>query len=152
MEEYRLLATGSRRITNEGRALVADHARLHLQRAAESRRRLVIVQGACHLGGADLEFARWGWRMENEGYPVRVESHPAKGHPTEDFGEWPSAGPNRNSYVVGLGAVHCVALMYACNAIYCKRRGVHPSHGAADCARKAEAAGIPTTRLDLWKN
>jgi hypothetical protein len=124
---------------------------MHLQRAKDAGKRLVVVQGECHLGGVDLEFKLWGEEARLAGHPVRVEGHPAQGHPTQDFGKWPSAGPNRNRYMVSLGAMRCVGVLYACNSIYCKRPAPHPSHGADSCLRMALAAHIPITRLDLWK-
>lgn len=150
-EDHRLLITGSRRIRNGGRVKLIDRLDAHLEFAAEHDRRLVLVHGDCHLGGADKEADSWGRSMKLRGYAVEVEPHPAQHHPTQNFGPWPGAGPKRNTYVVGLGADACVALIYACDSIYCRRPSPHGSHGATDCADKAEAAGIPTDRMDLWK-
>lgn len=60
---------------------------------------VTLVHGKCHLGGVDLIAHRiaenWGWTPE---------PHPAIGHPTQDFGPWPGAGPKRNRYMCSLGA------------------------------------------------
>lgn len=56
-----------------------------------------LVHGAC--AGVDaiahLHALRWNWN---------IEPHPATGHPTQDFGRWPEAGPRRNNHMVSLGA------------------------------------------------
>lgn len=85
-----------------------------------------VVHGACHLGGVDqiaAEIAHgWGWT---------VEAHPAQGHPTQDFGPWPAAGPRRNAYMCSLGADVLLAFPGPAStgtwdAIRCAtRRGIH---------------------------
>lgn len=66
---------------------------------------MTLVHGACHLGGVDAIAERlarkWGWT---------IEAHPAIGHPSQDFGPWPGAGPRRNAYMIGLGADIVVGL------------------------------------------
>lgn len=148
--DYRLLITGSRRLHAAGRQLLLDRLAAHLGVARIQEQCLVVVQGDCP-SGADRDARAWGWMMKRGGYPVEVESHPAKSHPTQDFGDWPYCGPKRNKYMVGLGADHCEAFIDACTSIRCRRLDVHGSHGASGCAELAEAAKIPTTKWDLWK-
>lgn len=150
-DDYRLLVTGSRRIFNGGRRLLNDELCRHYDIADLANRRLVIVQGECHAGGVDREAKTWGLQMKHSGLAVEVESHPAQNHPTQDFGPWPGAGPNRNRYMVGLGADGYLGVAYACNNIYCRRPKPHSSHGTENCARQAEAAGIPGKLWELWK-
>lgn len=151
IDSWRLLVTGSRRISPEGKRILREHLCTHLDLAVGLGRQLVVVQGQCESGGVDLEAARWGYEMRDAGQPVEVEGHPARNHPAQDFGPWPGCGPRRNRYMVSLGAHHCLALVYACISATCRRPEIHPSHGTVDCVRQAKAAGIPTTELDLWK-
>lgn len=151
MEDFRLLVTGSRRIFNGGRRLLNDELNKYLSIAETAGKRLVVVQGECTQGGVDREAKTWGLQMKHSGLAVEVEGHPAQNHPTQDFGPWPGAGQNRNQYMVDLGADAYLGIAYACNSIYCRRRGPHSSHGAEGCVRKAKAAGIPGEFWELWK-
>ncbi|MFF8409010.1 SLOG family protein [Streptomyces omiyaensis] len=135
---YRVLVTGSRDWT--------DHATINGCLAdLPTGRTLTIVHGACPTG-ADAIISTWARARHFLGDPVTEERHPAKGHPTQDFGPWPGAGPRRNAYMVSLGADLCLAFIGPCTSVWCRRPNPHPSHGASGCADLAEAAGIPTTR------
>lgn len=60
----------------------------------------------------------------------------------------PAAGTRRNQLMVDLGADLCLELREPCRKDRCwDRRKGHWSHGAEDCADRAEAAGIPTWRV-----
>lgn len=122
----RLLITGSRDWTNSLAVAMAIYdARLRLSVAPES---CVLVSGNCPTG-AD-EIAETYARLN--GYSV--ELHPVVWRPYGIYN--PHAGHARNSEMVALGADVCLAFI---------RDG---SPGASDCARKAEAAGIPTVRYE----
>lgn len=139
MTPYRILVTGSR-----------DWNDVPLVRQAIAGTascfpgHVVIVHGACPTG-ADLIASTWAREM-GAGLDVSEEGHPAQGHPTEDFGPWPGAGPRRNAHMVRLGADACLAFIGPCTSPRCRRPDPHPSHGASHCARLAEKAGIPTRR------
>ncbi|WP_432112820.1 SLOG family protein [Streptomyces sp. S1] len=140
MTPFRVLVTGSRDWTNT----VTVHAALgyYLLTLWQSERRTItVVHGHCRDGADALADA---WARANG---VTVERHPVRGHPTQNFGPWPGAGPRRNAFMVGLGADVCVAFLMPCSSSRCRRTDPHPSHGAAGTAKLAEAAGIPTWRL-----
>lgn len=110
-----------------------------------SRGIFTVVHGWCRTG-ADKIADEWAQRMmdpEVTGESIVVERHPAQGHPTQDFGPWPGAGPRRNAFMVSLGADVCLAFIGPCTSRRCKRAGQHPSHGASGCADLALKAGIP---------
>lgn len=90
---------------------------------------VTLVHGQCPLGGGDLICEHialgWGWH---------VERHPATGHPTEDFGPWPAAGPRRNGHMVRLGADEVCAFPKA---------GGRGKGGTWDLIHAAADAGIP---------
>lgn len=112
----RLLVTGSRHWRDLHiieTALVAARAELGDD--------TVLVQGECHLGGADL-MAKILW--EDWGLPT--EGHPAD---RDDSGRL--LGPERNQKMIDLGADLCVAFPL---------RG---SRGTRNCMRLAREAGIP---------
>ncbi|WP_328941562.1 DUF2493 domain-containing protein [Streptomyces sp. NBC_00250] len=139
---YRILITGSRDwddVTTIGAAL--EQALIDA-----GARSVLVVHGDCP-SGADWHadhYARW---LRGKGCDIDVEQHPAQGHPTEDFGPWPGAGPRRNRHMVSLGADLCLAFLGPCTSPRCRRPEPHPSHGASGCADLAEAAGIPTRRF-----
>lgn len=114
----RILVTGSRDWTDTEtirRALSEAWHRLGRPHDA------VLVQGECHLGGAD-KIAADTWRTW--GYPV--EGHPA--------GRGPGGrvlGPERNARMVALGADLCLAFP------------LPSSRGTRNCMRLAREAGIP---------
>jgi len=149
-EDWRLLITGSRYIVD--RTVVRQRLFVKLGDAIARQRTLVLVHGDCpDQNGADRTAHIWGQAQMRSGQPVRVEAHPAKGHPTENFGEWPQAGPNRNTFMVGLGADEGIAFLDRCTSLRCRRPDAHPSHGTSDCLRKAVAAGIPMETVELWR-
>lgn len=142
-QPYRILITGSRdwdnhtTITKTLTALAATNAFFG--------RPIVIVHGACPTGADAIadDWARWHTQQSPH---ITVERHPAQGHPTQDFGPWPAAGPRRNAHMVGLGADIALAFISHCTSPRCRRSDPHPSHGATSCANLAEQAGIPTRR------
>lgn len=145
---WRLLFTGSRDLTDQHAVWgVLDTSLLMTTR---ENRQLILVHGACPTGGDKLA-DNWALDRQNYGFDVVVERHPAKGHPTQNFGEWPSCGPRRNSYMVSLGADECVAMVGPCTSFRCRRVDLHPSHGTIGCVAAAEKAGIKVDQWDLWK-
>lgn len=138
---YRVLVTGSRDwddVTTIGAAL--EQALIDA-----GPRPVLVVHGDCP-GGADWHadhYARW---LRGKGCSIDVERHPAQGHPTQDFGPWPGAGPRRNAYMVSLGADLTLAFIGPCSSPRCRKPGPHPSHGASGCAALAEQAGITVRR------
>ena len=144
MKPYRVLITGSRGWAD--RLAVEDTLTAAGALAIALGQRLVIVHGACPTG-ADAIADEWAnWHRERGDRPFTVERHPAQGHPTEDFGPWPAAGPRRNAFMVRLGADVCLAFIGPCTSPRCRKPHPHPSHGASGCADLAEQAGIPTRR------
>ncbi|WP_328436946.1 DUF2493 domain-containing protein [Streptomyces sp. NBC_00444] len=144
MTTYRILITGSRSWTN--RRQIEDTLTTAGALAIALGQRLTVVHGACPTG-ADAIANEWAeWHREH-GQAIDIERHPAQGHPTEDFGPWPGAGPRRNAHMVGLGADACFAFIGPCTSPRCGRAGLHPSHGASGCADLAEQAGIPVRRV-----
>lgn len=134
---YRVLVTGSRDWTDH------DIVRDALTTAIYQHTPAVIVHGACP-SGADA-IASW-WIRRFRHLQVTEEAHPAQGHPAEDFGPWPGAGPRRNAHMVQLGADVCLAFIGPCASAWCRRPKPHGSHGASGCAQLAEEAGIPVRR------
>jgi hypothetical protein len=130
---FRLLLTGSRdwdnrpRLAHEMAATAGDLAYLSP---------VVLVHGAC-LTGADAiaaqEAAALGWA---------VEPHRAN---WARFGR--AAGPRRNAEMVALGADICLCFAMPCSNPRCTVAEPHDSHGATDCADRAEAAGISVLRF-----
>lgn len=127
---FRVLVTGSRTWTDTHaiytalNAVYADHPGL------------TVVHGAAREG-ADAIAAAWHARVWAE-----EERHPAR---WAEIGK--AAGIVRNQEMVRAGADLCLAFIAPCSAPRCGRPGPHGSHGATDCAHRAEAAGIPTRRF-----
>lgn len=140
---YRILITGSRDWTD--RRAVEDILTTAGALAVALGQRLIVVHGACP-SGADAIADAWARWHQNRGQLIDIEQHPAQGHPTQDFGPWPGAGPRRNAHMVRLGADACFAFIGPCTSPRCRRVDPHPSHGASGCADLAEQAGIPTRR------
>jgi hypothetical protein len=134
---YRILVTGSRDWTD----MELVHAALAT--AVYQNVPAVIVHGACPTG-ADAQ-ASW-WTRTHRVIGLTEERHPARRHPTEDFGPWPGAGPRRNAHMVRLGADIALAFIGPCTKPGCRKPRPHGSHGATGCADMAEAAGIPVRR------
>lgn len=137
---YRVLVTGSRDWPTPQTVFDA----IRDARAEVGDRPITVIHGACHTG-ADAA-AAYLCRRQGPGFNLTEEKHPAKGHPTEDFGPWPAAGPRRNAHMVSLGADLCLAFVMPCTKPNCRRPQPHGSHGTTNCADLAEAAGIPTKR------
>ncbi|MFF7527279.1 SLOG family protein [Streptomyces pseudovenezuelae] len=58
----------------------------------------------------------------------------------------PQAGHRRNQQMVDEQPLLFVAGVMRCTAPKCAGKAPHNTHGAADCIRRAEAAGIPVLR------
>lgn len=113
----RILVTGSRDWTD------AETIRAALSEAWQRLGRpvnAVLVQGECHLGGAD-QIAAETWR----GWGFPVEGHPAEMGPNGHV-----LGPKRNAEMVALGADLCLAFP------------LPSSRGTKNCMRLAREAGI----------
>jgi len=125
---YRILVTGSR--------LWADRYRVETAIrevcVRQGWKNTVVICGAAT--GADMCAA-----VSARAMGLRVEQHTAD---WQRHGK--AAGPLRNQAMVDAGADLCLAFMLPCPRSDC---GVaprpHDSHGATDCVRRAEAAGIP---------
>lgn len=120
---FRVLVTGSRRVTEDH----AQQIRATLARACSAAianlRPVVIVQGECPYGGADLVAKQWATATDG----VTSEDHPA---------DWnthgKAAGMLRNTAMVAAGADLCLAFP------------APDSRGTWDCLTKAAKAGIHT--------
>jgi hypothetical protein len=148
MSTYRVLVTGSRDLNEP--LLVREQLGGCLETAASLGRLLVVVHGHCP-DGPDSFADDWAHEMKHHGFAVDFERHPPQNHPTQNFGPWPRCGPIRNSYMVSLGADECLAFIGPCTSPRCQRKMLHGSHGASDCASKADRAGIGVRRWDLWR-
>jgi len=119
---YRVLVTGSRTWRDE------QVIREVLDELLQAHPNLTVVHGACPRG-ADAIAHQWAIERARQGATVTVEAHPA------DWGRYKrAAGSRRNAAMVALGGDICLAFI----------RG--DSHGATDCARRADLAGIPVRR------
>ena len=116
MSERRILVTGSRDWTDRD-TIVGALADAWRDLGGEP----VLVQGECHLGGADL-IAKQVWQT----WGLPVESHPAEMGPDGHV-----LGPKRNAHMVSLGADLCLAFP------------LPSSRGTRNCMRLAREAGIP---------
>lgn len=124
MSEYRVLVTGSREWAD--RALLEFHIGWVVAQSGRRPEDIVIVHGDCPTGAdamADSFAGRAGWA---------TDPHPA---------DWrrlgKPAGHARNQVMADKGADVCLAF-YAAHA---------KNEGTADCAARAEAAGIPVRRF-----
>lgn len=126
VRSLRILVTGTRgdkdgELTPTQISLVQAKLFLAAQDALTAGRPVVIVHGACHLGGVDRVAAQWAQRTPGADH----EPHPA---------QWKGgrgAGPRRNGEMVALGAVVCLAFPGP------------DSTGTWDCLKQATRAGIP---------
>jgi hypothetical protein len=103
----------------------------------EGCQQVIVRHGACRTG-ADAFAVEFVNKVENSipGLIIKHDPHEAK---------WAgdgSAGPIRNKKMVQLGADLCLAFIGKCTSSWCKKPGIHPSHGASGCATLAEKAGI----------
>jgi hypothetical protein len=154
-EPFRLLVTGSRDWTDATRVWGA------LTALAAQVDSLVVVHGAAGRG-VDMMAHRWVARQQASGRAdISEEPHPADweapcrpecrlGHrrPQRDGGGsyCPAAGDYRNQEMVETGPHACFAWVAPCSRRGCRNRKPHGSHGASDCADRAEEAGINTRR------
>lgn len=131
---FRILVTASRTFTD------AHAVRFALEAASLDAlgREVIVVHGAADGGDTladltaiDLGFAR--------------EPHPVTKADWVRYGN--AAGPRRNAAMVALGADVCLVFAMPCRIKGCRRPRPHDSHGASDCAARAEAAGIPVRRI-----
>lgn len=127
MSVRRILVTGSRGWPKAYRRVITIALDNQLIQADRENQRLRLVHGNCRTG-VDHFADEWGYINPE----VSVERHPA---------EWDlhgkSAGFKRNTHMVSLGATRCLAFIF------------EKSHGATDCADKAEAAGIKVIRFRI---
>ena len=114
----RILVTGSRDWTDMETIRGALSEAWHLLGQPSDA---VLVQGECHLGGAD-KIAAYIW----SGWGYEVEGHPAEVGPNGHV-----LGPKRNAEMVALGADVCLAFP------------LPSSRGTKNCMRLAREAGIP---------
>lgn len=110
----RILITGDRRWTDR------DAIYNVLKQYGLDYKDVVLVHGACHLGGADIIAEDIAYDL---GYIV--ESHPA------EFVGDRCLGPDRNQRMVDLGADICYAFVTPL------------SRGTWDCISRARKTGIP---------
>lgn len=156
-EPFRLLVTGSRSWSDATRVWGA------LTALADQVDSLVVVHGAAGTG-VDMMAHRWVVRQQASGRtdvsedpypadweaPCRAECRIGHRRPRRDgVGSYcPAAGDYRNQEMVesepGIDA--CFAWIAPCSQRGCRNRKPHGSHGASDCAQRAEEAGISTTR------
>jgi hypothetical protein len=127
---YRILVTGSR--DWDDRDLIAFQLGLAAGAGLREGMPVTVVHGAA--SGADVIADRLA---HDHGFTV--ERHPA------DWRRGKAAGMARNTEMVAAGADVCLAFLAPCRKH--ASRPPHDSHGAADCAGKAEAAGIPVRRF-----
>lgn len=85
-----------------------------------------LIDGECHLGGADLIAHEWAVDrgVPTERYPVDCYID----------GPWPSAGNRRNGRMLSDGAPDVVL-------------ATEGGSGTADMCRRARAAGMPVVRV-----
>jgi hypothetical protein len=145
-DAYRVLVTSSRTYTARAKLYAAlDEAE---RRAWDLGYRLIIVIHGKAKGGDEMAD---DWALLPSPLPGmkrKPERHPVtrlQWYPDGKFN--PAAGMNRNAAMVGLGAHECVAAVDECAKTDCGRKKPHGSHGATQCARLAERAGIKTRRI-----
>lgn len=114
----RVLVTGGRDYQDMDR--VYEVLGLFKELAYHRSENLTIVTGACPTGADKLASV-----YVHSYCDCHIEEHPAA-----NFGSWPSCGPRRNAYMVGLGADFVVAFP--------------GGRGTSDCVAKAKRAGILT--------
>ena len=126
----RVLVTGSRTWPRPARvSMVLDELR-------QIHPRLIVVHGFCRRGVDQMADE---WALRNTAGPERWPADWAR------YGN--RAGMVRNAMMVRAGADLCLAFIDWCRSDDCNRVGLHGSHGASNCARQAEQAGIETWRF-----
>lgn len=137
MKTLKVLVTGSRDWSDYG--AVARQMAIALGDAKEKGyQKIVFWDGDCPTGADAMckEFANKvehsvpGLIVEHKGFPAKWNEHKR------------AAGPIRNKEMVDAGPDLCLAFIGPCTSPNCKKPGKHPSHGASNCAKLAELAGI----------
>jgi hypothetical protein len=131
----RVLVTGSS--TWSDRAAVWDR----LDALLDWRGQVVVVHGG-RPRGADAHAHEWVVVRAREGCAVTEEAYPA-----DRMTRRGSPVPVRNARMVSTGADLCLTFIDSCSAPTCRRQDLHGSHGAVDCATRAQLAGIPVEHL-----
>jgi hypothetical protein len=125
----RVLVTGSQLWTDKKFVFEElDWLLEELHRDVDSPYEFVLVHGYCP-NGVDAFAHEWGELRKNQGFPVRIETHPADWKGPRKKG----AGYARNAEMVALGADRCLAFI------------LDGSSGSTHCSKLAEKAGIETT-------
>lgn len=144
---FRLLITGSRSwdahepVVSVISGYQADHPDLEVV-IGDAQGADRVAADACRLLGIKPEIwhARWS------------ECTPECRHRNQGF--CPTAGFRRNAAMVASGIDACEAFAMDCTRTLCLRKPRHWSHGTADCAERAEAAGVKvnwnTREETLW--
>ncbi len=122
MTAFRVIVTGSRHTTPRQDMIIRAALRETIG-DPDPARPVVIVEGDCPYGGADVTARMWA----RERPYTTFESHPAMWHR-----DGRAAGPLRNQRMVDAGAALCLAFP------------APDSRGTWDCVRRARAAGIDT--------
>lgn len=136
---YKILFTGSRDLKNP---YWVNLGLTRLASRVDPERKIIVTQGECYRGGGDYYAKQWALAHAPR---VICESRPA------DWSQGPRGGPIRNQRMVDEGHDVCLAVIGPCTSRRCRRKDPHGSHGASDCADRAEKAGITTYRKQLWK-
>jgi hypothetical protein len=126
----RVIVTGSR----DWRSVA--QVRSALSRLLARHGKVLVIHGLCPTG-ADRFAAEWV--ADHRGQGASEKPHPAN---WAELGK--NAGPTRNGVMIDEGGDVVLAFADPCRTRkpWCPP-GRHPSHGTADCVRKARAAGIP---------
>lgn len=122
MPPYRVIITGSRTTTPDDDRFIVRTVRRITDFWACQGRPVILVDGDCPYGGADLACHQYAQQFP---YVTR-EAHPAHWHR-----DGAKAGPLRNQRMVDKGADICLAFPRP------------DSKGTWDCIRRAADAGIP---------
>ena len=132
----RVLTTGSQLWTDKKLIFQElDWALQDMHLDTDSEYVFELVHGDCP-NGADAMVNEWGEFRKSQGFPIKIEKHPADWKGPRKRG----AGYARNAEMVKLGADRCLAFI------------LNESNGSTHCADLAEAAGIPTERFRMETN
>lgn len=119
---YRVIITGSRTTSTTDDLFIVRTVRRITDPIAGNGRPVILIDGDCPYGGADLACHQYAQQFPN----ITREPHPAHWHR-----DGAKAGPLRNQHMVDLGAHRCLAFPRP------------NSKGTWDCIRRAADAGIP---------
>lgn len=122
MSDYRVLVTGSRSTTSADDRIIRGALTRITEPARAAGLRVVIIEGDCPYGGADVTARMWAREMPGASF----ESYPAQW-----YLHGKAAGGIRNQVMVDTGAEVCVAFP------------APDSVGTWDCLKRAALAGIP---------